>query len=93
MARTPIFQSAGQLIFDRCGGPLMTAHEARSRIVRETEYAIANPALERICILLVADLIAAIREAEGQGAANDGDFDPTNPPARAAIPHALEIAA
>lgn len=85
MARFPIFLADGSIILNRCG-PDLTPMEARARILREVEHAIANPAMEAICALLVSDLIVAIREAEAHAPANDdGDFTPP-PAARSAAP-------
>jgi len=94
MARTAFYLPEGSRILNRFTCEWMTVEQARKVALRHVEDAINLPSgpYREATLRLIDQASLAIREAEAHAPANDdGDFTP--PPARAAIPHALEIAA
>lgn len=89
MDRNALFYADGDRIVSRVGDD-MSPTEARARILREAEHGTANPAMHNVCLLLIGDLMGAIRSAEAFTPANDGEGDDTPPPAcSAAIPNTM----
>jgi len=92
MDRNALFYADGDRIVSRVGDDMSPA-EARARIAREAEHGTANPAMHNVCLLLIGDLMGAIRRAEAFTPANDGDDDTPPPAASSAIPHPQQLEA
>lgn len=95
MGRTASYMAHGSQVACIFGRSL-TLPEARRRMANHVASLTSGLAItpHEDTLVMIGELAVAIREAEAHAPANDGDFDPTNPPAaRSAAPQLTEIAA
>lgn len=88
MARTASYMAYGNQVACIFGRPL-TLPEAHRRMGNHIASLTSGQAITspEATLEMIGELATAIREAEAHAPANDGDFDPTNPPAaRSAVP-------
>lgn len=94
MPRTATYMAHGSQVVCLFNRP-MTLPEARRRMVNHVASLTSGNAItpHEDTQRMIHDLATAIREAEAHAPANDGDFDPTNPPAARSAAPAERIAA